>query len=135
MAAQGLDADRAGEHIEIARSNGDKIIANPGIALDAITHRQATFTSRDLAMFVHRHSDGKDQFAAVMTSVKSSPDLVALGNDGGGEDRFTSRSMIDTENRLERATATLEARRSHAVPQTHRELATSPASGRGPGPA
>ena len=47
MAAEGLEADRANEHIEIARSNGERIIADPGIALDAITHRQATFTNRD----------------------------------------------------------------------------------------
>ena len=131
MAAQGLDADRAGEHVQVARSNGEKLIANPGIALDAITHRQATFTSRDLAMFVHRHSDGKEQFDAVMMSVKSSPDLIALGKDGRGDDRFTSRAMIETEQRLERATAMLDARRNHAIAERYRELALSRASGRG----
>src|SRR3546814_16186134 len=104
MAAEGLEADRLAEHIEIARSNGEKILADPGIALDAITHRQATFTSRDLAMFVHRHSDGKEQFDAVMSAVKSSPELVAIGQDGRGDDRFTSRAMIETEERLERGT-------------------------------
>ena len=131
MAAEGLEADRYGEHIEIARSNGEKIIADPGIALDAITHRQATFTNRDLAMFVHRHSDGKDQFDAVMSAVKSSPDVVALGQDGRGEDRFTSKSMIETEQRLERATATLDARRRHGVAERHRERALASASARG----
>src|SRR3546814_8716589 len=39
--------------------------------------------------------------------------------------------MIDTEKRLERATATLEARRSHAGAERYRELALSRASGRG----
>jgi Ti-type conjugative transfer relaxase TraA len=131
MAAEGLEPDRLAEHIEIARSNGDRIIADPGIALDAITHRQATFTNRDLAMFVHRHSDGKDQFDAVMAAVKSSPELVALGQDGRGDDRFTSRSMIETEQRLERATATLDARRNHAVAERHRERALALAAERG----
>ncbi|HEV7342297.1 MAG TPA: Ti-type conjugative transfer relaxase TraA [Sphingopyxis sp.] len=131
MAAQGLESDRHGEHLEIARSNGDKIIANPSIALDAITHRQATFTNRDLAVFVHRHSDGKEQFDAVMSAVKSAPDLVALGRDGRGEDRFTSRAMIETEQRLERVTATLDARRNHAVPDRQRERALALASQRG----
>ena len=131
MAAQGLDADRAGEHIEIARSNGAKIIANPSIALDAITYRQATFTNRDLAMFVHRHSDGKDQFDAVMSAMKTSPNLVALGKDGRGEDRFTSRAMIGTERRLEQATATLDARRNHGVADRHRERALALAAKRG----
>ncbi|HEV7313734.1 Ti-type conjugative transfer relaxase TraA [Sphingopyxis sp.] len=131
MAAEGLEADRHGEHLEIARSNGEKIIANPAIALDAITHRQATFTNRDLAMFVHRHSDGKEQFDAVMGALKASPDLVALGLDGRGEERFTSCSMIDTEQRLERATATLDARRHHGVADHHRERALVLAAERG----
>jgi Ti-type conjugative transfer relaxase TraA len=131
MTAEGLEADRFDEHLEIARSNGEKIIAHPDIALDAITHRQATFTNRDLAMFVHRHSDGREQFDAVMLAVKSSPDLIALGTDGRGEERFTSRSMIDTEQRLERATATLDARRNHAVPERQRERALALAEKRG----
>ena len=54
----GPDADRLIEHHAIARENGERIIANPDIALDAITKQQATFTRRDLAMFIHRHSDG-----------------------------------------------------------------------------
>ncbi|MGB3317632.1 MAG: Ti-type conjugative transfer relaxase TraA [Sphingopyxis granuli] len=131
MAAEGLESDRLAEHLEIARSNGEKILADPSIALDAITHRQATFTTHDLAMFAHCHSDGKEQFDAVMGAVKASPDLIALGKDGRGEDRFTSRAMIETEQRLERATATLDARRRHGVPDRHRERALASASARG----
>ncbi|MDT7530348.1 Ti-type conjugative transfer relaxase TraA [Sphingopyxis sp. SE2] len=103
MAGHGLEAERIDQHREIAARNGERIIANPSIALDAITHGQATFTNRDLAIFTHRHSDGREQFDAVMSAVRSSPDLVALGQDGRGEDRFTSRDMIETEQRLERA--------------------------------
>ncbi|MGL3820639.1 Ti-type conjugative transfer relaxase TraA [Sphingopyxis sp. R3-92] len=131
MAEQGLEVDRAEEHLEIARSNGERLIANPSIAFDAITHQQATFTNRDLAMFVHRHSAGTDQFDAVMGAVKASPDLISLGKDGRGEDRFTSRAMLDTEQRLERATATLDARRNHGVADRHRELALERAQARG----
>ncbi len=43
MAAQGLESERLDEHVEIAHSNGEKIIASPEIALDAITKNQATF--------------------------------------------------------------------------------------------
>jgi ATP-dependent exoDNAse (exonuclease V) alpha subunit len=66
MPEQGLEAERADDHMRIARENGEKIIADPGIALDAITRQQATFTTRDLAQFAFRHSDGKDQFDSVM---------------------------------------------------------------------
>ncbi|MEV4933980.1 Ti-type conjugative transfer relaxase TraA [Sphingobium sp. LSP13-1-1.1] len=132
MALEGRDSERLEEHHGIGRANGEKIFANPGIALDAITHGQATFTIRDLAMFVHRHSEGKDQFDEVMAAVKASPDLVALGKNGRGEQRFTSRSMLETEQRLERATATLNARRHYGVAlrQVDRALAQAAQRGR-----
>src|SRR5450755_4691707 len=77
-----IGADRAEMHREIARGNGERIIANPDLGLDAITHQQSTFTRRDMAKFAHRHSDGIDQFNAVMDAMRSTPDLVELGKDG-----------------------------------------------------
>jgi ATP-dependent exoDNAse (exonuclease V) alpha subunit len=79
-----LEAERLEDHAEIARRNGARIIADPHVALDAITHGQATFTRRDLAMFVHCHSHGKDQFDQAMGAVLGSPDCIALGSDGRG---------------------------------------------------
>lgn len=131
MAAQGLDRERVDEHLEIARSNGAKILADPGIALDAITRTQATFTTRDLAMFVHRHSEGKEQFDQVMAAVRSSPDLVALGRDGRGNERFSSRDMIATEQRLERATIRLADRAGHGLPTAAVERAIAAAGSNG----
>ncbi len=128
---QGLESERLDEHVEIARSNGDRIIAQPGIALDAITRCQATFTRRDLAMFVHRHSDGKEQFDAALAAVHASPDIVALGRDGRGDERFTSRDMIETEQRLENATVRLDASRRHGVDEQDRQLALVRAEMRG----
>ncbi|MBZ6383004.1 MAG: Ti-type conjugative transfer relaxase TraA [Sphingomonas sanguinis] len=113
---QGLEAERIEDHARIARDNGEKIIANPSIALDAITRQQATFTTRDLAVFAFRHSDGKEQFDQVMTAVRASPELVALGKDGRDQERFTSRDMIAVEVRLERAGDELAGRREHGLP-------------------
>src|SRR3546814_3048550 len=44
MPEQGLEAERVEDHARIARENGEKIIARPEIALDAIARQQATFT-------------------------------------------------------------------------------------------
>ncbi len=115
ICGRGLEADRIEEHRAIAQRNGERIIANPTVALDAITHQQATFTTRDLAMFVHRHSDGKGQFDAALSAVRGSPDLIALGKDGRGEQRFTSRQMIKTEQRLQRASQLMAERERHLV--------------------
>jgi Ti-type conjugative transfer relaxase TraA len=131
MAAKGLELERVDEHREIARSNGEKLLANPNLALDAITHQQSTFTRRDAAMFVHRHSEGKEQFDGIMAAIRASHEVVYVGKDGRGEERFTSRAMLDTEKRLERATVRLEARRHDGVSDRLREVALARAEGRG----
>ena len=127
MDGRGLEAERLAEHREIAQRNGERIIANPRVALDAITHGQATFTDRDLAMFVHRHSDGREQYDAVKSAVRSSPDLIELGKDGRGEDRFTSRDMIETEQRLELAADRLAGQSVHGLPAASLQRATDAA--------
>src|SRR3546814_12284287 len=65
MGERGLESERIEDHRAVAQRNGERIIAEPRVALDAITHHQATFTNRDLAMFVHRHTDGKDRTRVV----------------------------------------------------------------------
>jgi Ti-type conjugative transfer relaxase TraA len=131
IGGRGLEAERIEEHRAIAQRNGERIIANPAIALDAITHQQATFTSRDLSMFVHRHSDGKEQFDLAISMVRGSSDFIALGKDGRGEDRFTSRQMIETEQRLQHASQLMEERERHRVDQRDREGALARAEERG----
>jgi Ti-type conjugative transfer relaxase TraA len=128
----GIEApDRAEMHREIARGNGERIIADPALALDAITHQQSTFTRRNMARFAHRHSDGVNQFNAVMGAMRIAPGLVELGKDGRGDDRFTTRDMIETEQRLHRAAEMMAKRERHEVNDRNREAALARAEQRG----
>jgi Ti-type conjugative transfer relaxase TraA len=111
------DAERAAEHRDIARRNGDKLYDEPEIALRALTQQHSTFTRQELARFVDRHTDGAEQFASVMAKVEAAPELVRLGQDGRGRDRFTTREMLDTEQRMERAASALADRDGHRVLQ------------------
>jgi Ti-type conjugative transfer relaxase TraA len=131
MAGEGVETERLEDHHRIARENGEKIIADPRIALDAITHQQATFTHYDLAKFIHRHSDGKDQFDRAMSAVQTSPEMVALGQDWRGQDRFTSREMIAVEDRLHRASEVMAERRAHGVSELEQRRALARAAQRG----
>uniref|UniRef100_Q07SV3 MobA/MobL protein n=1 Tax=Rhodopseudomonas palustris (strain BisA53) TaxID=316055 RepID=Q07SV3_RHOP5 len=136
IAGQGIEAaanvaDRAEMHREIARGNGERIVADPSIAMDAITRQQSTFTQRDMAKFAHRHSDGIDQFNAVTGAMRGAPDLVELGKDGRGEDRFTTREMIETEQRLHRAAELMAERDRHEVQDADRLAARARAEARG----
>jgi Ti-type conjugative transfer relaxase TraA len=124
-------ADRAEMHREIARGNGERITANPDLGLDAITHQQSTFTRRDMARFAHRHSDGIEQFNEVMGAMQNAPDLVELGKDGRGEDRFTTRDMIEAEQRLHRAAKLMAERERHEVNDADRQASLARAEQRG----
>jgi len=112
---RGEDAERAAEHDAIARRNGEQIAADPTVALDALTRQHSTFTRQDLARFVNRHSDGVEQFTAVMAKLEAAPELVRLGVDGRGRDRFSTREMLAAEQRMEAAGAALSRSGAHRV--------------------
>lgn len=111
--ARGEEAERADDHRAIARANGAAILVDPARALDTLTRNQATFTQRDLAMFAHRHSDGKEQFDAVLSAMRHNDSVLALGRDGRGQERFTTVSMLSAEEALARNAATLSAQTHH----------------------
>jgi Ti-type conjugative transfer relaxase TraA len=129
---EGIEAaDRAEMHREIARGNGARIIADPSIGLDAITQQLSTFTRRDIAVFAHRHSHGIEQFNEVIGAMRNAPDLVELGKDVRGEDRFTTRAMIEAEQRLHRAAKLMAERERHEVDDRDRQAALACAEQRG----
>ncbi len=114
-AERGEDAERAAEHVAIARRNGEAILADPGVVLDAITRQHSTFTRRDLARFVNRHTADAEQFGLALAKVEASPELVRVGVDGRGQDRFSTREMLAVERRLEQAAEVLAEDRRHGV--------------------
>ncbi len=108
-------AERAAEHRDIARRNGERIAADPVVALDALTRQHSTFGKHDLARFLHRHTDGAEQFTSVLAKVAASPELRFVGKDGRGLDRFSTRVMVEAEARLERDAVALSRLQGHAV--------------------
>ena len=114
-AERGEDAERRAEHDGIARRNGEQIAADPAVALDALTRQHSTFTRQDLARFVNRHTADGEQFAAVLARVEAAPELVRLGVDGRGRERFSTREMVAAEERMEVAAAGLAVADGHGV--------------------
>ena len=112
---RGEDAERAAEHRAIARRNGETLLAEPEAALRMLTQQHSTFTRQDMARLVNRHTDGAEQFAAVMATVSASPELVRLGLDGRGRERFSTREMLAAEQRMERAAEVVAGQDSHRV--------------------
>jgi Ti-type conjugative transfer relaxase TraA len=122
--ARGEEAERAAEHEALARRNGERIILDPTLVLEALTRQQSTFTRRDLARVVARHTADADQFATAMAKVEASPEVVRLGLDEREQERFTTREMLATEQRMEQTAVTLAERPAHRV-HLRRRLAES----------
>lgn len=113
--ARGRASERADQHRDIARRNGERLLRNPAAALEALTHTQETFTRHDLARFVFRHTDGKDQFDRLHARILASPELVPLGADERGRERFTSRDLIRAQEAMLRASDRLASQPHHAI--------------------
>ena len=63
--------------------------------------------------------------------MRGAPNLVELSKDGRGEDRFTTREMIETERLLRRAAELMAGKERHEVNDRNREAALARAGARG----
>src|SRR5579885_686861 len=116
---------RMEDHQRIARENGDKLLADPSIALNAITRQQSTFTHQDIARFVNRHTVDSEQFSLVYEKVKSHESIVQLGMDEKDRERFTTKEMLSLESKMMERAITLSKSDTHAVSDVHQANALS----------
>jgi Ti-type conjugative transfer relaxase TraA len=108
-------AERIAENQRIARENGETIIADPTVALHALTQQRATFTHHDIAKYLHTRTDGAAQFDAAYFKVTTSKEIVTLGLDDRRRMRYTTRDMLAAEKSLLSRSAAMATRRGHAV--------------------
>lgn len=106
---------RFADHQRIAKENGQLIFEKPEIALDALTRSQSTFTLQDLARFINRHTEDAEQFKLVFERVKSSTELVFLGLDSEGKQRFSTHDMLSIESAMMKQADTLYLQKGHQV--------------------
>jgi Ti-type conjugative transfer relaxase TraA len=108
-------AERVAEHDRIVRENGEAIFKDPRLALDAITRQQATFTKRDVGRWLNSRTIDADQFQECMSAVLTSPEVVRLGKDAKGEQRFTTHEMLEVERNMLDDAQRMATRQSHQV--------------------
>lgn len=114
-------AERVAEQRAIAAENGRRILEDPGLALKALTQHQATFTHADVAKYLNPRTEGLEQFQAAYLKVTTSPELVKLGQDERGRDRFTTQEMLSLERSMLERVERLAAARRHVVAEPYRE--------------
>jgi Ti-type conjugative transfer relaxase TraA len=117
---------RLEDHERIAKENGERILENPSIALNALTRQQSTFTHHDIARLINRQSVTAEQFQAVYDKVLACPELVALGKDEKDRKRFTTKEMLALEVKLQQSVRDLNQQvAGHTVKEKYKEHALS----------
>lgn len=123
------DPERAGtlervqEFQRIARENGERIIGNPRIALEHLSHHEAVFTEKDILKYAHRYSADPMQYENVRDAIELSPELVRLGKNDKGESCFTTETMLKAENRMLENVEALSELKGHGVRTSFRKQA------------
>lgn len=93
-------AERVAEQRQIAGQNGAKIIANPSVALKALTHYNTTFTEHDIARFLHTRTDSPQQFTEAYLRVTTTERLLSEK-----DHHAPRRSIMDDIDAMQRAGA------------------------------
>ncbi len=100
---------------QIARQNGEHIIADPAKALEALVAHHATFTERDVRRYLETRTDGRDQFHKALEEVMSSSELVALNAGQYGDGRYSTAAMVELERKVLGEAEALHMRAGHHV--------------------
>lgn len=74
---------------EIMQRNGERIIADPSVAIRALTSNESAFTLNDLRKFINQHTDGEEQFTTAYNAVLHSDFLQKVA----GTEYYTSTEM------------------------------------------
>jgi len=111
-----------GEQLLNDRLNGERLLANPEIVLDVLTHQQSTFTHHDIARIVNRYTADGEQFLAVYEKVKASPALVPLGMDDKKQERFTTMDMVRLESEMMVNANSLLEKNEHVLRDVSNEM-------------
>ena len=94
---QDLIRERVAHNASVRASNGAVIPRDPGMALEALTAHEATFTRRRLGRWLERQTSGSMQRDACVEAVMSSPEVRRVGRTAWGEDVYSSREMLACE--------------------------------------
>lgn len=98
--------------------NIEQIRGKPESLLATLTREKATFTDADITAALRRttalDSDDPD-FAALLTKVKASHELVAIASDQQGATRYSTQAMLGCEIDMARAAAILTGRNRDGV--------------------
>ncbi len=94
------DLDRIKKYQEIKERNYVRLLKNPQIALDLLTHHESIFSHEDLAKFVNSRTKSVDEFMLLKLLLETHKSLVDLGIGLDGKQYYTSKQVLERERDL-----------------------------------
>ena len=113
------------ESLAISRRNGEKIIDDPAEAVRLLTYHTSTFGYNDVAKMANLYSADPEQYNEVLSAIIYNSQIVTLGEDEKGQPRYTTREMLQTEQKMLSATDKLSKAKKHGVSTDTLEKAIS----------
>lgn len=92
-----------GQFAAVSQKTPSRVLTRRSIAkiLVDISHHESVFSEKEIAKAVAPFTDHADAFARAVIQVKASRDLVSLGIDAKGDERFTTKKLWRVENSLQ----------------------------------
>lgn len=84
------------DQIQEADAAGQRIIADPTLAIAGLTFSQSTFTPKELEAFLVRNTADHQQYNSALAGVMAYPDLVTRTNEAG-QTVFTTAQIVKIE--------------------------------------
>jgi len=84
------------DQIQEAEAAGQRIIADPSLAIAGLTFSQSTFTPKELEAFLVRNTADHQQYDSALAGVMAYPDLVTRTN-AAGQTVFTTAQIVKIE--------------------------------------
>jgi ATP-dependent exoDNAse (exonuclease V) alpha subunit len=111
-----LDVDRVIEGVE-GPEEVQPVLSVEMISdiLSKIEAHHSVFGEREIAQALSAHTDHAELFAAAVLELKASDQVIALGVGDDGRERFTTRSMLELENKVLQITDELRNRSGFAI--------------------
>lgn len=112
---KGENLDRAQQAYEVQQRNFQRLLKDPSIAIDFLSHHESVFNHQELSKFVNYRTSSVEEFNQLKLAIESCEELVNLGTGADGKQYYTSKTVLKREHILQETAKELSQSRRHQL--------------------
>ncbi len=112
---QDEDLERTQKNKAIKERNYQRLLKDPQIALDLMTHHESIFSHEDLAKFINSRTQSPEEFTRLKLVLETHKSLVDLGVGLDGKNYYTSTQVLERERDLLQTCENLSQSKNHKL--------------------